>query len=379
MRKVLFALVLVALAPWVGGATAVSALPVSPRAAAVTSSTLQQDARSAVARTSSLFAIDQDHHTVVMFPADGRPPRTVVGGLADPRQIAVDSHNNVFVFDAGTGSLIKADAVTGQQRTLRSNSTVYSFSMAVDGLDNLYLLDAHAIIKVAAATGRQSVLGVWSGYGILTVDAAGQVSITGSVAGAGDGVSVVATLSATGGAPTYRVLGTQSQPAYVAHARETPSGTMYVELGVGGASGADYVVRLLPGSSVRTRVNTRFADYAFAVSGNGTFYLMQDRYWCPFPGRASGQCVDDAAVDSVVRFADDGRHLASWRVSHLSLPEGGMAVDENGNVYAALVPIDWGPEIINSPLPKLVRINPGGGLATLLANGHFLQPTIARS
>ena len=139
--------------------------------------------RSTVQRA-DLFAIDQDHHTVVMVSANGAK-KTVVGGLTNPVRIAVDKLEDVYVVDIGSHRLIKATQ-TGHQSILRT-AVSDTTSMALDYRNNLYVLDGPAAVKYPAGSSTPTVIGtappgpVYVGNGSepqLTSDWAGNVSIS---------------------------------------------------------------------------------------------------------------------------------------------------------------------------------------------------------
>lgn len=126
-----------------------------------------------VTHGSDVFAIDQDHHAVVLFRSGHGPARTVINGLINPVRIAVDGYATIDVIDDGTHRLVKGSSRNGRTTVLRRNLRP-SATMALDDRNNLYVLDGTAVLKFRGATGALTVLGS-APDGQLTVDGAGNV------------------------------------------------------------------------------------------------------------------------------------------------------------------------------------------------------------
>lgn len=370
----------ISLAIVLGVTTLTAIFPVAGRAEASSSS---PTAAAAPIARADLFVIDQDHHTVVLFSPNGAK-KTVVGDLTDPVRIAVDKLENVFVVDIGTHRLIKANPRTGQKTVLRS-AIGDATSIALDYRNNLYVLDGPAVLKYAAPATTPTVIGsappgpVNAGTGNvpqLTSDWAGNVSISyPTQRREEDLVGVwVKTLWAGGGAPNYRRINVPSQEnGYFDKVTEGWDGSLYEEVySQSSKDGNTAIIRATPRSSQGVRINTDFTEYAYAPDHHGNFYLLQNRRFCSqFEG-----CVDDYAVDSILVYGSASTPTVR-PISGLQLPVGGIAVDDSGTIYGAVLLSARAYRGDSRVHPEVVRIDPGATTPTVLAAGHFSMPTVA--
>lgn len=257
--------------------------------------------------------------------------------------------------------------------------------MALDERNNLYVLDRTAVFKYSSHAGRAVIIGHSTYSGTLTVDGAGHASVSSSPDGGfSDGV-LIQTFPVNGGNPTSRVL--VGEPAgdgaiiavgYFGSVIEGRDGSLYFELGSGGASGATYIVRVGPGSTTRIPINTAISEYVYSVDRRGNFYLMQNRFWCNHPSRFSptDPCVDDYAVDSISKWRPAASHPTTRAVNNLMLPVGGIAVDDTGDIYAAVTVSRSATPANNDIKAQFVRISAGHSVPTVLAHGHYAMPTV---
>ena len=335
-------------------------------------------AAAAVAGSTGVFAIDNDHHTVVFIPAAGGTPRPVTAGLTNPTQIAASRKGSVFIVD-GT-RLLKVNP-HGVVSTIRTAMAPYA-DIAVDDNNWLFVHDGSAVVKYSTIDGAKAIpVGTGDPFAELTIDGAGNAALTG-VNPADDLGTVITTYPVRGGKPVVRTLVSgddQSQtyfrdPSDVVEARD---GTIYLQTEESGASGATDIYRVPPGRAGSAKAygaSPRYSEYAFNVDSNNNFYLLQNRYWCAVPSRFENGCVDDYGVDFVQRYASSGSDRLDTAVTGVDLPVGGVSVASSGAVYAAvLVSRSAGPAN-SGAVPRILRINAGGGPAVVLAFGHFSMP-----
>lgn len=324
-----------------------------------------------------VYAIDTTHHSVVRFSGGLSGPVTVATGFGEPGAMVLDRHNNAYVVDVGTRQLIRVAVGSGTKRVLRSNLSIdgrYT-SIAVDGSGDVYLLDGRSIVEYNANTAVASTRGTAGIAGQLTVDGPGNVSVTGTPEPGSDGPLVVETHAVAGTVTTRAVLESLGGGS-LQKVSETPGGALYLWLRVGGASGAESIVRLGPGATTLDDVSTANGDFMDAVDRSGNYYLMQTRRWCVWPAVISGTCADDFAVDAIAKFAPPRAPSVSTAVTGVSLPLGGFAVDDAGNLYAAEVPFHWEPAGLNVPPAQLIRVG-ANGARSVLGTGNYQDPVVA--
>ena len=334
------------------------------------------------AHQSGVVVIDQDHHSVVLLPLNGRAARTVASGLADPVGIVVDRMANVYILDGGSHRLLRVNLLNGAHAVVRWNVSS-SATMAVDDHNNLYVLDGTSVLRYSNWARTKTWLGRAAVGGQLTVDGAGHVTVSSPLLNDFDDGILIQTFPLNGGVPSARQIGPTPSPGggllltgYFLHAVESRDGTLFYELGISGASGATVLDRVPPASKAHVDINTRFAEYAYTVDRRGNFYLMQNRKWCPSPARNNpvDPCVDDYSVDSILKYAPAAATPTSRPVHNLKLPAGGISVDDAGNIFAAVLVSDSATPANDDAVPELVRIGAGSSSPTVLAKGHFSMP-----
>jgi hypothetical protein len=218
-------------------------------------------------------------------------------------------------------------------------------------------------------------------YATLTVDAVGNASLTGTNP-ADDESTVITTYPVRGGKPTSRTVVADynhdqtyfRSPTGVVEARD---GTIYLETSESGASGATDLYRIppsAPGIAIASNAMPRFSEYAYGVDAGNRFFLLQNRLWCTAPGRDEGQCVDDYGVDAVQRYASPGTGRVDTPVTGVDLPVGGISIASSGAIYAAVLVSESARDTNSTAVPRMLRIDPAGGAAVVLAKGHFSLP-----
>ena len=331
----------------------------------------------AAAGSLGVFAIDNDHHTVVFIPAAGGTPRPVMSGVTDPTQIAASRAGSVFIVD-GT-RLVKVNP-HGLVRTLRSGMAPGA-QIAVDDNNWIFVHDGSLLVKYSPVDGSSATpVGSGDPNAFLTIDAAGNASLTGTDP-ANYLTTVITTYPVRGGRPTVRLLVSGDDngadfdgPSGVVEARD---GTIYLQTEESGASGATDVYRVPTGPAGRAPAYETmqwYSEYAYNVDADSRFYLLQNRYWCAQPSRDENGCVDDYGVDFVQRYTAAGAGPTKTAVTQVELPVGGISVASSGAIYAAvLVSRSAGPT--NSiAIPRMLRIDAAGGAPVVLAKGHFSMP-----
>lgn len=338
----------------------------------------------AVAGSTGVFAIDNDHHTVVFIPSAGGTPRPVTSGLTSPTQIVASKAGSVFIID---GTRLLKVTPRGAVLTLRTGLSAFA-RIAVDDNNWLFVLDGSSIVKYSPRDGSAPVaVGTSPAYNFayLTVDGVGNASLTGP-----NPVdyqqnyteTVITTYPVRGGKPTTRILTTDYSPTNTyfngpSDVVEARDGTIYLETSESGGSGATDVYRVPPGPAgpaTAYQAMPRYSEYAFDVDARSNFYLLQNRLWCAAPSRDDGDCVDDYGVDVVQHYATSGSGRVDTAVTGVDLPVGGISIASSGAVYAAVLVSRSAGLSNNTAVPRMLRINPAGGPAVVLATGHFSMP-----
>lgn len=333
-----------------------------------------------VTGSTGVFAIDNDHHTVVFIPVAGGAPRPVAAGLTAPTQIAASRAGSVFVVD---GTRLLKVTPRGVVQTIRTSMAPRA-SIAVDDNNWLFVLDGSTIVKYSPLDGSLPVAvgtAPADDYAVLTVDAVGNASLTGPPLA--DYLStVITTYPVRGGTPTSRTLVADynhsqtffKDPSGVIEARD---GTIYLETSESGGSGATDLYRVPPGpagTAVAFNAKPVFSEYAYGVDAGSRFYLLQNRSWCTAVSRDEGACVDDYGVDVVQRYASPGTGRVDTPVTGVDLPVGGISVASSGAIYAAVLVSRSARDANSTAVPRMLRIDPAGGGAVVLAQGHFSMP-----
>lgn len=333
---------------------------------------------------SAVLAVDLDHRSLVVARV-GQRIRTVASGFTDPVAVVTDRRTAAYVLDAGARTLLRVGVATGDKTTLRSAVAVGA-SMAVDDAGNLYLLDGTTVLEFVAGSDRPKVLGPTTPDGRLTVDGRGAVSVASPRVTVPAGVRIK-TFPAGGGAPRYRNItvpgqtdsgapGQQDSFGYLTNSVESRDGTVILELVAVGGSGAHFFVRVPAGSSAGTYLAAPNAEYAYSFDRNNNFYLAYNRFWCTAVARHFG-CVDDYGVDDIDRFAPAATAPTAVRpVNGLSLPVGGIAVDDTGRLFGAVLVSRTATAANGDAQPALVTVATAGGRRTVLASGHFSSPVV---
>ena len=339
-----------------------------------------RSAAAAVVGSTGVFAIDNDHHTVVFIPGAGGTPRPVAAGLTAPTQIAASRAGSVFIVD---GTRLLKVTPRGVVQTIRTAMAPRA-RIAVDDNNWLFVLDGSKVVKYSPRDGSSPVpVGTAPAYtyATLTVDAVGNASLTGPNP-ADYQSTVITTYPVRGGKPTSRILVADynpnqtffNSPSGVVEARD---GTIYLQTEESGGSGASDLYQVPvgpPGKAVAYDASPRYSEYAFTVDTASRFYLLQNRLWCTAVGRDEGTCVDDYGVDAVQRYAPSGGGRVDVAVTGVDLPVGGISVASSGSMYAAVLVSRSARDTNSTAVPRMLRIDPAGGAAVVLAQGHFSMP-----
>jgi hypothetical protein len=313
----------------------------------------------AAAASTTLYALDSQHQTVVRFVGGATDPftTTVIGrNLGSVSTLASDPLGNVYLLNNGRLVRISADGV---QRSVASNLTGLEW-LVVDGHGTVFVADSHRVTRIFQPSGKQDLMGSITARTIegLGVDSSGRPTV---ITYPGDNTNAtLATFPSTAGRqPTLRVLTNVYDNGYRAFPLvEAPNGAIFIGARTAGGSGVHTVERISVGSDTAQQVNTRYSDYAWTVDPRGRVHLMQIRKWCLDPERLLGYCTPNDAVDQILIMPDTGGTPRSVPTSNLSLPPGGIAVGADQTTYAAA---DAG----------LVRIPATGGAAQPVVSGSY--------
>lgn len=335
---------------------------------------------SAVTGSTGVFAIDNDHHTLVFIPTAGGAPRPVTTGLTNPTKIVPSRKGSIFIVD-GT-RLLKVNphrVVT----TIRADIAPRA-DIAVDDNNWLFVLDGSSLVKYSPLDGSSPVV-VASGLHYeepsLTIDAVGNASIT-AANPAEYTETLITTFPVRGGIPIVRKLVAADdagqtyfrRPLEVVEARD---GTIFMETAVSGGSGAIDLDRVKPGPAGLAKVDgvaPEFSEYAFDVDSSSRFYLLQNRHWCSDPVLGDGSCTADYGVDVVQRYAASGGGRVDIPLQGVDLPVGGISVASSGAIYVAVLVSPNTNPATSTIVPRMLRISPAGGASVVLAKGHFYMP-----
>ncbi|HWR34356.1 MAG TPA: MBG domain-containing protein [Clostridia bacterium] len=157
----------------------------SPAACITVGSGLSYPAAVAVDGSGNVFITDTRNNRVLKVPWTGSgygPQRTVGSGLSYPAAVAVDGNGNVFIADSGNKRVVKVPwtgSDYGTQSTVL-NGLMDPNALAVDGSGNLYIAD-HGVSPGDSRVFRTGGIGYFSVTyypGGVAVDASGNVYIT---------------------------------------------------------------------------------------------------------------------------------------------------------------------------------------------------------
>ncbi len=310
-----------------------------------------------------VFATDTRAHAVVRVRVHGGRLRTVTpSGTA----WAVNSQGDVYVVDrdAHTVSRTKASGTHARTRVIATGLTNLS-AVQLDAAGQVYVVAGTQVIRMSAAGARPTVVADPES-GSVFVQRDGTVVST-----AGDNESTplqIVSYPPGGGTPAVRTLPSQNTGPY------SPSsvigdraGNLYLHWISNGGGDFNFWYRLAAGSSTRTPLFTRWANYAFTVGGDGRPYLAQTEAYCDTIAIAEGVCTPDHTVNEILRYAADGTPTAvliqpfendQWDLS----PGHALAADRAGRLFVAQA---------SGPSAGLREYPATGGEATVLAAGTF--------
>jgi streptogramin lyase len=144
----------------------------------------------AVDTPGNIFVSNARSNNIIEIPASGGAQVQIASGLAQPRALAVDASDNLYVALTGAGSVAKI-LPSGSAQTLASGFS-NPLDLAVDAVGNVYVVDAgtDAIKEIAAESGSvTTILSVSGGsYNAVTsvaVDPFGNVYAYETTAGRG--------------------------------------------------------------------------------------------------------------------------------------------------------------------------------------------------
>jgi streptogramin lyase len=284
-----------------------------------------------------------------IFPSNNSVA-TLGGGFSYPVGVAVDASGDVYVADYASSVIKEVVAVNGSipaNPTVRSlgSGFLHPLAVAVDGSGNVFVGDYVAVYEMVAVDGVvpaeptiRNLGKYYDGPGGLAVDGKGNVFATDPFH------NVINEMVAVNGVipvnPTVRSLGSGfSAPDYVA---VDGSGNVYVVdfgnqaikemLAVNGSIPTNPTIRSLGSGFVN--------PYGVAVDGSGNVYVTdQDPNTIDEPIKEMLAVNGSIPVDPTIRVLGSG----------LIFPFG-VAVDENGNVYA--------PEHDHSQIIELTLADP---------------------
>jgi sugar lactone lactonase YvrE len=252
-------------------------------------------------------------------------------GLSLPRGVAVDGYGNVYIADTSNNRVLKETLLAGAytQSTIGSGISQPT-GVAVDGSGNVYISgDGGFVWKETLSAGSyfQSMIenSVTLTQSAIAVDASGNIYLAGSDP-IGSARVIKETLSASGYSETTIINQSQANgnPSYLYGIAVDMSGNIYI------ADFSSSVVSKLAMSSgsyfAQSTITTVFQPYGVAVDGSGNVYI-------------SG--ITNSGTSSVLKETPLSGGYAETRLFNLSNLEGtvhaltGVAVDRNGNVYAA--------------------------------------------
>lgn len=313
----------------------------------------------------SLFALDASG-AVVRYPITGTGRATTVTTAGEG--FTANKHGDVFVPTADLTSIV---VYPGDGRPARTVATSLHLTadLRSDDAGNIYWQDSTGGIGTLPAA--QTLVAV-SGAG-APANPAG-ISLSGSssepnprwaVGADGTIASVDGTLGRIGiatrkdGVWTTRTLVTSSE-SFVGFPQAVlvgPGGDVYINEKPSGGAGAMNWYLLKAGATQQQRVSPRMS-FEYAAANSAAFFLLQSREWCTAPGEYSGSggCNIDRSISDVTRVVAGGAATAGF-VTGVTAGSRGVrvgAADAAGDVF---INIDTGLT------PGLWRVPAGGGAA----------------
>jgi hypothetical protein len=206
--------------------------------------------------------------TVQKVTAAGGTPATLISGLSNPAQVAVDGKGNVYVADTGHNRIAMTTAAGGTVTPLGTGLSGPT-GVAVDGLGNVYVSDTgnKRLVKLFAGGGQQTIALTGANAPVptgLALDAAGDLFVVDTANS--DVVEVSASASQT--ALTFTVGATPVVPSAVA---VDAAGDLYVADATN-----KQVVDALVGSNGLSNplaITGLAGPLALALDANGSVYV----------------------------------------------------------------------------------------------------------
>jgi large repetitive protein len=208
-----------------------------------------------------LFIANAGPGSVIELPANGNPPVAVAQGLSGPTGVAVDAAGDLFIVDNSSNTVVEIPAGGGSQSTIGSGLNI-PIGVAVDSAGDVFIADQgnNRVVEVPAGGGSQTTIGTGFNHPCgVAVDRAGDVFIADS------GNNRVVEIPSGGSQTTLGAAGLLNPVGVTVDA----VGNVYIA-----DSDNNRVVELLAGSgSQLTLVQSISRPYGVAVEGAGNVYI----------------------------------------------------------------------------------------------------------
>ncbi len=279
---------------------------------------------------------------------------------------AVNTQGDVYVIDREAQTVSRTKA-RGRSTIVIASGLAELKDIQLDAAGQVYVLAGTRVVRMSATGARRRVVAERASYSVF-VRPDGTVLTT---AGDADTTPLqILSYPPGGGAPTVRTLPGQNGGAYYAYRRglvADSAGNVFVHWVSEGGSDFEWWYRVAAGSTTRTRLYTRMANFAFALGAGGRSYLAQTTTYCDIMAILDGVCTPDQRVYSILRYAADGTPtripVEPFVYDQWGLYAGSaLAVDRAGRLFVAQA---------SGPSAGLREYAPTGGAAKVLAAGAF--------
>ncbi|OIH96337.1 fibronectin type III domain-containing protein [Curtobacterium sp. MCBA15_001] len=273
-----------------------------------------------------VFVPSADRTSVLMYPAGGAAPRTVVSGQHLTADLRSDVAGNLYWVDSVSGSVVRLPVTGGAPEPWVSFP-----QSSLSGARGLW------------AVGRDGTVSTWSG----------------------NQATVTVTSRTPAGATSTRAVsfGTVGTFGYVQALLADGHGGLYVNWLSPGAAGAFIWYALPAGATTWVSAEPRLA-FEYAATNTDSFRLLQSAEWCTTPSENTGKCAVDRSIPALTTRAVDG--------TTTSVPVTGLTAGSRGaNIAAADGAGDVFVDIDAAPTAGLWRVPAAGGAAQQLSAAQF--------
>ncbi|MCY1695328.1 fibronectin type III domain-containing protein [Curtobacterium sp. SL109] len=279
-----------------------------------------------------VFVPSADLTSIVAYPGDGSPARTVATGLQLTADLRSDDAGNIYwKTPGGPISTIPAAQTLGTAPGTGTSPTPAGFSGPAT-TDPMWAVGGDGTVATVGGTLGRFTVGTRKGSVVTSR-------------------TLVGTSTSYVGNPTAILVG--------------PGGDLYINQRPSGGAGAWQWLLLKSGATEQTRIEPRTA-FQYAAVNSSAFFLLQSKEWCTLQGEysGSGACDVDRSIPDVLKLTAGG---AATTTPVTGVTAGGRGpwigvADTAGDVFFN---VDTGPT------PGLWRVPAGGGAAQQVNSGQI--------